>query len=234
VQIHAHHRRGVAYKLVCIPVLACALGCTGERPRDSGTSPAAAADYSMVEVKDVSFGRVKRVSARIVIPPGHTREEVKTMLEHAARGLAERTNADAVMVFAYRPQDNVQGIFTVGRTTYAPDGEWSNAGRGGSMAAVTDLNDLYFNPPKRQHAAGDTVVLADSLLGKVTISNDYGEWGDANVVARVRKGTKAIILEARSEAIGNYEFVRYRVRTTGPGKRATGWVHDSDTHSARN
>jgi len=214
-------------KLILLALLTWIVACAAD------ARSSAASDYTEIEVRDVSFGAIKRFSAKIVVLPGHSRDEVRAILENAGRTLAERTRAGAVIILAYRAQDEIRGGYTVGTTTYAPGGNWARAGGDADMQAVTELNDLYFHPPKPRPVVGDTVVLMDSLGEDVLISDEYGQWGDANVVALVKPGTKAIVLEVRSEAMGSYEFVRYRIRTVGAGNPHTGWVHDFDARPVR-
>ncbi len=64
------------------------------------------------EIEDVSYRGVKRVSSRIVVPMGRTRDELAATLDRAARELAQETQANAVMVFAYRPQDDPSGQYS--------------------------------------------------------------------------------------------------------------------------
>jgi hypothetical protein len=170
----------------------------------------------------------RRFSSRVVVPPGRTREEVTATLDRAARDLAEETEANAVLVFAYRPGDRPEGIYSVGRAVYAPNGRWENADDGGPIQVRVDLNDLYFAPPDTSGLPGDTVALTDAYGDRVNLSDAYGKWGDDNIVARVPNGTKAVILERKSESMGDQEFVRYRVRTLGAAGRE-GWVHKGDT-----
>lgn len=179
-------------------------------------------------IKDVSYPLARRFSSRVVVPLGRTREEVTATLERAARDLAQKTDADAVMVFAYRPGDRPEGIYSVGRAVYAPNGKWENADDGGPMQVSVDLRDLYFAPPDTSGSPGDTVALNDPYGDRVDLSNEYGKWGDDNIVAQVPNGSKAVILERESEPMGNQEFVRYRVRTLGATRRE-GWVHKGDT-----
>jgi len=209
---------------LCLLLMGCREEAADDKPIDG---------YREAELTDVSIGTVGRYSARIVIPPGHTREEVAATLEHAAWSIQQRTDAGAVNVFAYRPQDPIRGPFTIGRTVYAPDGDWTQPSSGAPKRFVTDLNELYFNPPKQLRTAGDTVVLADTLLDYVVVSDAFSEWGDAHVVARPKNGSRALIVDGESRAIGAYELVRYRVRLLGRGNEQTGWVFDSDTHSLR-
>ena len=177
------------------------------------------------EIQDVSYAGVKRFSKRIVVPLGRTREEVTETLEIAARELAKEQEADAVMVFAYRPDDSVEGAYTVGRAVYAPNGKWEDAEGRGPMRVVVDLNELYFAPSKTYSSPGDTITLGSSAGEEVPLSNAYGDWSDKAIVARLATGTRAIILEKKSEPMGEQEFVRYRVRVLGTGSRE-GWIHE--------
>ena len=75
--------------------------------------------YTMVGApEDSSIPAAKRVSAKIVIPEGRDRKEVIATLERAVREVSDKTNSDATMVFAYRPGDPTDGMFTVGRAVY--------------------------------------------------------------------------------------------------------------------
>jgi hypothetical protein len=208
-------------------LLACALAACVPAPKAS--APEGTSYTEAEEPENTSYGRVIRFSSRIVVPPGRTREELTATLERAAEDLAEETGAVAVMVFAYREGDRPSGGHTAGRAIYAPDGRWEDADTGGPMAVRVDLNDLYFAPPLVHAAIRDTVVLADSYSGRVVLSREYGTWRDEDVVARPANGTRAVVLDFRSEPMGNREMIRYRVRTLAPVAEHEGWVHASDT-----
>jgi hypothetical protein len=184
--------------------------------------------YTMVGAPaNSSIPGAKRVSAKIVIPEGRARQEVIATLERAARELSDKTNADAAMVFAYRPGDPTDGMFTVGRAMYAPGGKWESATSNESKSITTELGELYFSPKKRQPANSEIVTLKSGYLDYVAVSNEYGSWNDGNIIARVNNGTKAEILEIRKQPIGNQELVRFRVRIQS-STPAEGWVHSFD------
>jgi hypothetical protein len=94
------------------------------------------------------------------------------------------------------------------------------------MKLTVDLNDLYFAAPTKLIAKGDAVILTTSFGGEVGVSRKYGSWMDEDILARVPVGTKATILESRSQPMGDQEFVRYRIQTAARGKEIGGWVHD--------
>jgi len=184
--------------------------------------------YTMVGApENSSIPAAKRVSAKIVIPEGRARQDVIATLERAARELSDKTNADAAMVFAYRPGDPTDGMFTVGRAVYAPGGKWESATSNESKSITTELGELYFSPKKQQPANSEIVTLKSAYLDYVAVSNDYGNWNDGNIIARVNNGTKAEILEIRKQPIGNQELVRFRVRIQS-STPAEGWVHSFD------
>lgn len=116
--------------------------------------------------EDSSIPAAKRVSAKIVIPEGRDRKEVIATLQRAAREVSDKTNADATMVFAYRPGDPTEGMFTVGRAVYAPGSKWESATSNESTSITTELGELYFSPKKQQPAISETVTL--KMLTQIT------------------------------------------------------------------
>jgi hypothetical protein len=200
----------------------------------SNPFPPERTSYTEVEAaENTSYGKVSRFSSRIVVPLGRTREELTATLEQAARKLASETGADAVMVFAYRDGDKPSGFYSAGRVIYAPNGKWEDADMGGPMRLQVDLNDLYFAPPATHAVSGDTVSLVSSNDDSVSLSKEYGAWGDEDIVARVAKGARAIVLDHQSEPMGEHEFARYRIRTLPPAPQQEGWVHKGNAPAAR-
>ncbi|WP_259701889.1 MULTISPECIES: hypothetical protein [Synechococcales] len=184
--------------------------------------------YTMVgSPEDSSIPAAKRVSARIVIPEGRTRQEVIGTLERAARELSDKTSADAAMVFAFRPGDPTDGMFSVGRAVFAPGGKWESATSNENKAITTELGELYFSPKRQQPSIAEVITLKSTYSSYVAVSNEYGSWNDSNIIARVDNGTKANILEIRKEPIGNQELVRFRIRVQS-STPTEGWVHAFD------
>ncbi len=187
--------------------------------------------YTQVgKIEDSSLAMARRFSSRIVIPLGRSREEVKATLERAAKELMEKTNADAIMIGAYRPGDPTRGIYSVGQAIYAPNGKWEDAAKNSQKQLIISINKLYFTPPDSSGKTGDTISLQNSTNDYVSISMKYGSWHDNDIIAQVQNGTKAMILERKSEPVGNEEFIRYRILTLGSDKKYEGWVHKHDTH----
>lgn len=184
--------------------------------------------YKMVgSPEDISIPAAKRISARIIITEGRTRQEVVATLEKAARELFDKTDANAVMVFAYRPGDLTDGGFTVGRAVFAPEGKWESAASNEKIAITTDLSDLYFSAKKQQPTIDKVITLKSTYSSYVAVSNEQGSWNDGNIIARVDNGTKANLLEIRKYHTDNYELVRFRVRIKS-SPPTEGWVHASD------
>lgn len=140
-------------------------GAAGESTSDATDQSAPEEETTYTRVKaleDVSYGDVKRISARVVVPLGRSQEELSATLERAAKEIQEETNADAVMVFAYRPQDDPSGAYTVGKAEYAPNGNWGDAASSAPMRVSVELNNLYFTSPRTAFASGDSVILISS------------------------------------------------------------------------
>jgi hypothetical protein len=184
--------------------------------------------YTMVGApEDSSIPAAKRVSAKIVIPEGLDRKEVIATLERAAREVSDKTNADAAIVFAYRPGDPTDGMFTVGTSVYAPGGKWESATSNESKTITTKLGELYFSPKKQLPANSEIVTLKNANSDYVAVSNEFESWNDGNIIARVNNGTKADILEIRKYSVGGQELVRFRVRIQS-NTPTEGWVFSFD------
>jgi hypothetical protein len=180
------------------------------------------------EIRDVSTGCAKRLVLCVVVPLGRTREQLTATLDRAARELEKETQAKAVMVAAYRPQDSPTDTYTAGKAVYAPNGQWEDACTSAPMRVSVDLNDLYFAPPKDKIAVGEVVQLKASLGGAIKLSKGPDRWFDEDMIASVPVGTDATIIERRVTPMSNLEFVRYCVRVTSNGSDVTGWVHQSN------
>lgn len=177
------------------------------------------------DIRDVSYANTRRFALDIFIPEGRTREEVRATLRRAARDLQEDTNAKAVMVFAYRPDDDPEGTYSVGRAVYAPDGEWGEAGSGAPMQMTLDLRDFYFNRRTPSAEVGDTVELRAAGGEHVALSDEYGSWHDEDIIVRVKPGTTAEIIRRRSQTMADTELVRYLIRVHVDSREYEGWVH---------
>jgi len=180
------------------------------------------------ELENVSYGDVKRLAVRIVVPLGRTQEELTATLERAAIEVSTATQADAITILAYRPQDTPTNQYTAGRAVYAPNGNWGDAASSEPKQISVDLNTLYFASASEMFASGDIVVLKDSTIQKVDLSREYNSWMDEDIIASVPNGTEAKVVEYRMEAIGDQELIRYKVRISTGGDIVDGWVHRSD------
>lgn len=178
-------------------------------PKDATKSPSQIAsplpmrtDYSVATpIEDSSTAGAKRFALRIFIPLGRTREEVTATLDLAVRELATKTNADAAIVWAYRPEDNpsdeMGAGYTVGMATYAPFGDWSRAREGGEKRVVIDLAKLYFSAPIDKPKPSDVITLSREKEDEIEVHNSAEEWGE-NIEGKVANGTKAKVLEIRT------------------------------------
>lgn len=228
--------RSLSYFVFAV-LFACAESTVEEHNvRKQGVQHAAvsggAAPYEQVgPVEDVSFAGVRRITARITIPSGHTREEVSKALEQAAELTAQKESASAVMIFAYRPEDDTSGFYTVGRAVYAPNGRWEDARSSAPKQAVIEVGSVYFLEKGKSAfpATGDRVRLTSPRSKTVQISRDSETWGDEHSLARVPVGTEAVVLERKNRALtADHELVQYHVQLTHEGKSLDGWVFDEN------
>ena len=181
-------------------------------------------------VKDESYANVKRISALIVVPSGLSERELRALLKDAAISIGKRHDADAAVIWAYRPQDATTGPWTAGSATYAPNGRWEDAGDASPMRVSVEVGKLYF---ERQDAktpqSGDKVTLSKSGPEPISLSRAHNSWGDDKIIAKVPRGTEARIIERYQTALTpNHVMVRYFVTTEVDGQRIQGWVFNYD------
>jgi len=197
----------------------------------SAFAVAESASYRQVgPIEDVSYARIKRVSARIVVPAGFSRYELESILRDAAVDIGRRERASATIIFAYRPEDVGESIpttlWTVGRAVYAPNGRWEDAGKNGPMKVSIELGEVYFQKattsiPKR----GDEILLFAANKKSVKVSRSRDAWEESKIVAKVPNGTRAHVVERYEQALTpDFIFVRYLVKTKVQGKTIQGWV----------
>ena len=88
----------------------------------------AAVDYKIVEDGDSSYADVTRKDLRIVLASGVTEAQLKNTLTKVVEEYTNQNkDVDALIVFAYDREQDIGGIFTLGKATWAPEGDWSKA-----------------------------------------------------------------------------------------------------------
>ena len=167
----------------------------------------------------------RRYTVRIRVPFGKSRQVVQALLERVAQEQQRALNANALTVFAYRPGDPVNGIYSVGEATIAPFGDWSRAGEQGPLRTTVTLRDEYFAGDPSKATGTMKVLTSEGALKTISLSRRFESWGDADIVARIRVGTTVQILETRTS--GPY-VTRFRIRVKSGGKVVEGWVHDNN------
>lgn len=167
------------------------------------------------KLRDLSYGRVRRLEATVVIPRGRTREEVLKTLQIAARKIAARTHPDALVVNAFAEGEEWRpGTYTVGRAIYAPNGRWEDAGTAGPMRVNVELGSAYFTQSRAKFKEGSRVILHSPDGSPVPLYSDRGSWDERDVVASFSSGTPATVLEVYTEVLGGgtHTLRRYLVR----------------------
>ena len=80
--------------------------------------------YRIAEVSDTSFGRARRSSYRVRVSRRPSEDELGAM---SRKIIAETPPQNAMMMLFFLPDTDIHGLFTAGRATWAPGGEWGNA-----------------------------------------------------------------------------------------------------------
>ncbi len=86
--------------------------------------------YKVVDEEWSNLSTIKRLSVNITVPSGLQASELRYNLKHCTAIHFNKNKPDAVMVFAYRQQDqnDIGAIpFSAGRSVFAPFGKWEKA-----------------------------------------------------------------------------------------------------------
>ena len=211
----------------CSKFFVCVLGSNPFAGIANSNFPEEETSYILKDKKELSYGNVKRFNFRIVVLEGRTKAQVTATLERAAIELDNEYKANAISIWAYRPQDNLDGHFSVGMVTYAPNGNWGEADSSAEKKTSVELNEMYFKP-KVLLEKGTKVKLIDKDKNKIAVSKKPNSWLDEDVLVRVKSGTNAEITEVKSTPMPNHEFVRYQVKFQVAKKSFEGWVHEGE------
>lgn len=186
-----------------------------------------AAGYRIVETSGSQIKRASRVSARIEVEPGLSREKLTLTLEAAAHRIYDSHDVMAANVFAYKRGTRTDGAYTAGRATKAPGGDWARAQEYGTRTVSVDLAEAYFYEAEEGYAVGQAAVLYGRRDVFVSVSPDH--WADeAYLIAYMPTDTPVEVRDRRDIQVGsNHVMTRYRVLFDKDGEPLTGWVHDS-------
>ncbi len=172
------------------------------------------------------FMGMLRLSIRITMPLGRSREEVVATMKRAALDLYKERRPGALMVFAHTPNDHFSGYW-VGRAVYAPNGEWGDVGERAPMTFTIDLGRAYFEAPDLvpEFEVGEEVYIDGGFAGWVDLYGSCNDWTRASIVRRATDGAEARIEERRVSLLhSNLCSFIYRVTVEADGRKWTGWV----------
>lgn len=197
-----------------------------DRDSGGGGDGATGGTWTEIGLRDVSYADVKRINATVLVPFGLNRQALSGLLTEAAREIAERERARAVLLDAFRWADEVrEGTYSVGRVYWAPNGKWEDAARDDPMAAKVELGTLYFKEGQIYYSVSDEVRLAGAGGAAIELFRTVNTGASDQVVASLPDGTSAVVVERSIKVFGGKtEHVRYRVKVEEGGMEVTGWV----------
>ena len=176
--------------------------------------------------ENVSLHDVARYTRKILVNLGLSRKELEDNIIHAAYELQKEKNATAVMIFAYRNDDTQRDIYTAGKCILAPFGDWSKATNKqfnsiSNLKPVTHIAEIYFkNIPHLYRIKSNVIV-------NVNNTNIYKnkDLTPENIITKLKKGTKAIIVDSERSFTTDEFLDIYKIRfAVKGGKTAAGWV----------
>ena len=182
----------------------------------------------VADIKNLSYGNIKRIEVLISIPLGRTEEEVKETLKRAAKEIGDRENPNALVVKGFGEGDKFKhGTYTAGEAIYAPNGKWEAAASSDPMSITIKIGSIYFQDKKTSDIPQktDEVILVSKGNRLIKISKNRDSWVDEDIIAKLPAGKKAIVLERYEEALTpDHNFVRYLIKVDN----IKGWVDGED------
>lgn len=215
-------------------VVAAGRPAADQQTTTKGLVPADRASYTLVKFDDdANFlyqgKQVVRKTVRVLVPPGLSKKVLTATLEGAAWAVYDEFKPNAVMVFAYRQGDSVDGLYTAGRCLLAPNGQWEDAklfAERSEFKSAVETSDLYFHPLQSAGVGSQVTLFAKDTT--ISLSRGAESWVDADILAELPSGVPAQIIEVRHFPMGETELIRYRLIVRYKGKSLSGWVHKFD------
>jgi hypothetical protein len=84
--------------------------------------------YQIVELEDVSYGLAKRYNVRTRVDKVLTIEELGSVSKSIVEKLKTTNPHNALAMFFYLPDSDINGFYTAGKAEWAPYGDWARAG----------------------------------------------------------------------------------------------------------
>lgn len=84
-------------------------------------------NYKVLATEDVSFPGAMRLSLRVVVDEGTTREQLRVIAKRIVADQQEKGAFQALLIFFYHYPELTQDIAALGAWEYAPYGDWGRA-----------------------------------------------------------------------------------------------------------
>lgn len=84
--------------------------------------------YKIIEVEDISVGSVKRYNVRTRVDKVLTTKELESISKSIIDDLKTKKPHNALTILCYLPDSDTGGMYTAGKSEWAPYGKWAKAG----------------------------------------------------------------------------------------------------------
>lgn len=85
-------------------------------------------DYDIYSISEDNIGNAKRYSYKVIINEKAEVEELKETSKRIIQIAKQKKEFNGFNIFLYDYKEYADGIFTLGRVRYVPDGDWGKAG----------------------------------------------------------------------------------------------------------
>lgn len=150
-------------------------GCSDESPKLK--KDVLTPKYKIVELEDVSYGLAKRYNVRTRVDKVLTIEELESVSKSIVEKLKTTNPHNALAIFFYLPDSDINGLYTAGKAEWAPYGEWSRAGEvpTGSYSKHNlklSLGNISGIDPKKVEVPGLSVETKKKIFFDLVLAQD--------------------------------------------------------------
>jgi hypothetical protein len=147
--------------LVIIPSLLVAAIRNNNDNKQLPTAPA----HEVVTTRDLSFGAVRRLQARVSLPQHYTRDEVESVAQAVVANITGSQQVNAISILFYGPQNSTSGFYDVASVDWAPNGRWGDAVSVRAGDYSTFRYSVSYNPPGPPAPSGAARLAASGRTG---------------------------------------------------------------------
>jgi len=165
--------------------------------------------YTIVKTKDVSVNNCKRYSIRVRVDHVLSSNELKTISNKIITDFKATSPFNALTLWFYLPDSDINGAYTAGMTEYAPYGDWSQAD---VQTGEYTHHRLKLSPgnatgidPEKSRVPGLSIETKKRIFFEIVAAQDRGVGDDEayGIIARKFSVAETTVRKTVIEGVAN-------------------------------